>query len=180
LLVLLVSGAVGVSGQAAPQQQPKEVVVGISLDSNYARIADFLPSLRDSLVKTLPKRRKQVRTIAIDAPPQNAAAAARTQACDYLLQLSVQEIRGVGVGFSTFKPSPDISPEEERERRELDWVRVDYRLRSLKNDDLDIADIDHVRYADIPSGWNPTAFETTVFRTVTRVAVSTLNKLPKR
>lgn len=40
--------------------------------------------------------------------------------------------------------------------------------------------IDHVLYAEYPSGWNSSAFESTVIRAVTRVAVASLDKLPKK
>lgn len=49
-------GAVAQNGTA---KLPKEFIVGISLDSNYARITDFLPALRDSLLKDIPRRQKQ-------------------------------------------------------------------------------------------------------------------------
>jgi hypothetical protein len=180
LLAFVIAGASMGVGAQNPAKQPKEFVVGISLDSNYARIADFLPMLRKSLVKDIPRRQKQVRAVAVDALPGDARSGAKTKGCDYLLQLSVLEITGAGVGFSTLTPSRDISPEEERERRELQWVRIDYRLQSLKGEGLNEEGIDHVRHAEYPSGWNSSAFETTVIRAVTRVAVASLDKLPKK
>ncbi|MGC2194708.1 MAG: hypothetical protein WA628_08530 [Terriglobales bacterium] len=181
LLVLAIS-SIGAHAQNPNTTRPKEFVVGISLDSNYARIADFLPMLRKSLVKDIPRRQKQVRVVAVDALPRDAASAAKTKGCDYLLQLSVLEITGagVGVGFNTLPPSRDISPEEERSRRELQWVRIDYRLQSLEGEGLNEEGIDHVLYAEYPSGWNSSAFETTVIRAVTRVAVATLDNLPRK
>ena len=62
----------------------------------------------------------------------------------------------------------------------MGWVRVDYKLQSLKGDGVNVSDIDIVRYLDYPTSWDAAAFETTVFRTVARVTNSTLGKLPKR
>ena len=73
-----------------------------------------------------------------------------------------------------------MSPEEERERRELSWVRIDYQLQSLKGDGTNTHDMDIVRYLDYPTVWDASAFETTVFRTVTRVTNASLSKLPKK
>jgi len=173
--------SLGASAQNQAVKQAKELVVGVSLDSNYARIADFLPVLRESVVKAIPQRRKQVRAVALNVSPQDAAEAARTKGCDYLLQLSVVEVHGVAVDFNTRQFSQNISPDEARERQELGWVRIDYHLQSLKDDDVDVQDIDHVRYAEYPSGWNNTSFQTSVIHAVTRVAVFTLhNNLPKK
>jgi len=179
LLALLIAASTGASAQN-PATQPKEFIVGITLDSNYTRIADFLPILSKSLVKDIPRRQKHVRAVVLDAAPEDAASAAKAMGCGYLLQLSVLEISGGGVGFNTGTPSHDISPEEERERRELQWVRIDYRLQSLQGDGLSEDGMDHVLYTEYPSGWNNTAFETTLMRSVTRVAVATLDKLPKK
>lgn len=183
LALVVATTATSACAQSSTSKRPKEAVVGIALDSNYARIADYLPSLRNSLVKTLSKPKKHVKAVPIDAGHQDAVAAAQKKGCDYLLRLSVSEMTGVGGGFSTFPRGRDpeqVSPEERREREELSWVVVNYRLRSLNHDDLDISDIDHVRYADLPIGWDPSSFETTIFRTVTRVAIWTVNQLPKK
>jgi hypothetical protein len=169
--------AVVAAAQTSNMQQSKEMVVGLNLDSNYVRIADFLPRLRDSLVQ---QHRKQVRLVALDGNPQDAEDLAKDKACEYLLQLDILEITGGGVAYSTDFPKRTMSPEEERERRELGWVRVDYKLQSLKGDGVNVSDIDIVRYLDYPTSWDAAAFETTVFRTVTRVTNSTLGKLPKR
>lgn len=185
----LVLASVTAGAQAAPAKQPKETVVGVALDSNYVRISDFLPHLRDSLVKTLSKRKDHVRAVGIDAAPQDAIAAAQQKGCQYLLQLSVREMQGVGVGIGPFASSSsgpfgpssaDISPEEARQRQELSWVFVDYRLRSLGNADFEESGTDKVRYADLPIGWDPSSYETTIFHTVTRVALWTVKKLPKK
>lgn len=183
LVLVVATTASSAYAQSSTSKKPKEAVVGIVLDSNYARIAEYLPSLRDSLVKTLSKPKKHVKAVPIDAGPQDAVAAAQKKGCDYLLRLSVSEMTGVGGGFSTFPQGRDpdqVSPEERRQREELSWVVVNYRLRSLQNDDFDISDLDHVRYADLPIGWDPSSFETTIFRTVTRVAIWTVNQLPKK
>ena len=179
-IFIIAAGAIGVTAQDAKpnSSRPGENVVCLTLDSNYARIADFLPRMRDSLVKSIPKRRKQVQVVAIDSSPQNSIDVARSSGCDYLLQMKVAEVSGAGAGFST-RTVGDGSPEEESGRRELEWVRIDYRLKSLKDDSVDMKDTDHVRYEDNLSGWNASAFETTVFRSVTRIAVGSLSNLPK-
>jgi hypothetical protein len=68
------SAVIGLAFAAAAQTsntlQSKEMVVGLSLDSNYVRIADFLPRLRDSLVK---QHRKQFRLVALDGNPRRVA-----------------------------------------------------------------------------------------------------------
>jgi hypothetical protein len=152
--------AVVAAAQTSNMQQSKEMVVGLNLDSNYVRIADFLPRLRDSLVQ---QHRKQVRLVALDGNPQDAEDLAKDKACEYLLQLDILEITGGGVAYSTLLqldileitgggvaystdlPKRTMSPEEERERRELGWVRVDYKLQSLKGDGVNVSDIDIVR-----------------------------------
>jgi hypothetical protein len=179
-LLTLATVSLGASAQNQNMKQVKELVVGVTLDSNYARITDFLPVLRDAVVKAIPDRKKQIRAVALNVSPQDAAEVARTKGCDYLLQLSVVEVHGAAVDFSTRQFSQEISPDEARERRELQWVRIDYHLQSLKDDDVDVQDIDHVRYAEYPSGWNNMSFQTTVIHAVNRVAVFTLNNLPKK
>lgn len=179
-LFCVIAISLTVSAQNSDKPQSKETVVGIVLDSNYQRIADFLPRLTESLVKSTPKKGKQVRLMALASAPQDAEDSARARGCDYLLRMNVSEITGAGAGASFGRQTHTMSPEEERERRELSWVRIDYRLQSLKGDGLNIDDMDVVRYLDYPSVWDATAFETTVFRTVTRVTNSTLGKLPKK
>ena len=83
---VVVTLVVAAAAQTPSTPQSKEMVVGLSLYSNYARIADFLPRLRDSLVK---QHRKQVRLVALDGNPQDAEDEAKDKACEYLLQLNV-------------------------------------------------------------------------------------------
>jgi hypothetical protein len=179
VLGLMLAGSAGLAAQNSAPQQRKELVIGVVLDSNYARIANFLPRLRNSLVKTVPHRRKDVRLVALDSSVQDAEDMVKAKSCDYLLQMNVLEITGGGIGFSTRLPSRDISPEEERERRELGWVRIDYRLKALGDADFNDADTDYVRFLDYPTSWDALAFETTVFRSVTRVAQAIIDRLPK-
>jgi len=174
-LAIVVIAGLGAHAQTNAAKPQKGTTVGVSLGSNYDRITDFLPLIRDSVVKAIPQRRKQIRAIALIGPPLDAPAAARKQACDYLLQIDVVEIRGAAVDFSTRQFSQEMGPDEKRERQELAWVGINYRLQSLNNDEVDVQDIDHVRYAEYPSGWNNTAFQTSVIRAVTRVATTTLN-----
>lgn len=51
LTFVIAIASLGAGAQNATAKRPKEFIVGISLDSNYARITDFLPALRDSLLK---------------------------------------------------------------------------------------------------------------------------------
>jgi hypothetical protein len=175
--------AIGVAQQVATNNTKDngEYVVGISLDSNYAHISNFLPRLRTDLAKTLPNRRKRVRVVEIPTSQQDAKDAAKAKNCQYLLQMTISEIRGVAAGVQFGTPQPaDEHRDDARERQELDWVRIDYRLSSLNDDSVDASDMDHVRYGEIPTSWDALAFETTVSRSVTRVAVASLGKLPKK
>lgn len=174
---LLMCSAIGAAAQNASTQKPKEMLVGVSLNSNYARISDLIPRLQESLAKTIPHRRKNITVIAFNY--SDAGEAAKSKRCDYLLQMNMVEITGGGVGFSTTLPAREMSPKEENERRELGWVRIDYRLEPLTDDGVAVTDMDYVRYLDYPSSWDALAFETTIFRTVSRVALSMLSKLPK-
>lgn len=183
LACVIVAACIDTTAQNSPQS--KELLVGVILDSNYARITDFLPRLRDSVVKTLTQRKKQIRAVALDSLAEDPEEAARSKSCKYLLQMNVSESTGGRVGTSTGISSPtfpsrSLSPEEERERRELAFVRIDYRLKSLKDGHFNVTDTDFVRSLDIPSTLDAMAFETTVFRTVTRVAVAAMGKLPER
>ncbi|HVZ18442.1 MAG TPA: hypothetical protein VG897_15085 [Terriglobales bacterium] len=181
LVMLLAMTAVSASAQNAAAKNPKKYVVGLLLTSNYARIGDFLPQLTKDLVKKLPERRKQVQIVAIDASAKDPEELAKNKGCDYLLQLNVSEVTGVGVGAGFDTPTRSFESEpEQRERRELDWVRIDYHLLSVNSDDLSVSDIDEIRYAERPSAWDAMAFESTVSRAVTRVAVASLGKLPKK
>lgn len=170
----------------APQRgKDKEPVVGIVLDSDNARILAFLPKLKDSLVKTIPQRRKQIRVVAWDAGYADVEDVAKSKSCDYLLEIFVLETRGEGAGDSANLPSKDISSEEERDRRELGSVHVEYHLRSLAEKSpgepkFQVVEPDSVRPVDCPSAWDASAFETTVSRSVTRVAIASVGKLPKQ
>jgi hypothetical protein len=179
LVGLVLVASIGLEAQSSTTQQKKESVVGVVLDSNYARIANFLPRLRASLAKTIPHRRKGLRIVALDSSVHDADDAAKAKSCDYLLLMNVLEMTGAGVGYSTRLPSQGISPEEERERRELGWVRIDYRLKSVGESEFNESDTDYVRFLDYPTAWDASAFETTVFRSVTRVALASVDKLPK-
>jgi len=179
LVGLVLAASIGLEAQGSNTQQRKESVVGIVLDSNYARIANFLPRLRSSLAKSIPHRLKEIRVVALDSSVEDADDAAKAKSCDYLLLMNVLEISGGAVGSSTRLPSPHISPEEERERRELGWVRIDYRLKSLGESGFNESDSDYVRFLDYPTSWDASGFETTVFRSVTRVALATVDKLPR-
>lgn len=181
LCLAIAIASLAATAQNGQAQRPKEFNVCIGLDSHYARIEGFLPALAKSLLKNIPRQQKQVRVVAAGVEPGDAAAAAKAKGCDYLLQLSVLEVSGVGGAFSTGTfAAPDISPAKERERHELDWVRIDYRLRSLHDNALDVDGIDRVRFLEYPSAWDANAFETTVIRAVTRVAVASLDNLPKK
>jgi len=179
--------AVSFVGSTAQDSRPSDAgknqpIMGIMLDSNYARISDFLPRLRKDLTKTLPNRHKSVHAVEIDAgSPQEAELAAKKKGCDYLLRMTVSEITGVAGGVQ-FDGSNSFNEHDDhaREKQELMWVRMDYRLVSVKNDDVDVSGTDQVRYGEIPSAWDAMAFETTVSRAVTRVAVTSLAKLPKK
>ena len=72
-----------------------------------------------------------------------------------------------------------MSPEEQRERHELDWVTINYHLQSLNGRDVNANDIDYIRYLDRPTAWDAAAFQTAVTRAVSRVAVTSLDNLPK-
>ena len=179
-VVLLVVTAITASAQNATAKNSGDHLVGLVVSSNYARIADFLPRLTERLAKTLPKKDKQVRILPIDSSVSDPEQTCRDKGCDYLLMLNVAEITGVGVGFDTRPNSfADKDNGDERERRELDWVRIEYRVLSVKNDDVDVSDTDHVRYGEKPTGWDAMAYETTVSRAVTRVAGAALSKIPK-
>jgi hypothetical protein len=181
IAITAIAVGLGANAQTQTVKQPKTLTVGVNLDSNYDRITEFLPMVRDSVLKAIPRDRKQVKTVALRGSAQDATEAARKQGCDYLLQIDVVEIRGAAVDFSTRQFSEEIGPDERRERQELAWVGINYHLLSLNNDDVDVQDLDHVRYAEYPSGWNNTAFQTSVIRAVTRVAVSAVNtNLPKK
>jgi len=161
------------AGTSAPSS------VCVSLDSNYERIQAFLPSLAKSLKKDVPRQQKQVRVIAAGVEPGDPVEAARAKSCAYLLQLSVLETTGVGGAFNSGSFARNSPPVEESERRELQFVRIDYRLRSLNSKELDVSDTDRVRYLEYPSTWDAAAFQTAVERATTRVAVASLNNLPK-
>ncbi len=179
LLFVIAVTSPEVSAQNANPAPSKQFTVGINVDSNWARITAFLPALRSSLLKDVPRRQKQVRTVAVDVPPASAIDTAKAKGCDYLLQLNVLEGSGPGVGASTFPLSADMSPEDARERSELAWVWIAYRLQSLKGNGLDVKDRDYIHYGEYPIGWDAMAFESTVIRATSRVAVETLNSLPK-
>lgn len=181
IAITAVAVGLGANAQTPTVKQAKTLTVGVNLDSNYDRITEFLPMVRESVLKAIPRDRKQVKTVALKGSARDATEAARKQGCDYLLQIDVVEISGAAVDFSTRQLSQDISPDERRERQELGWVGIDYHLLSLNNDDVDVQDLDHVRYAEYPSGWNNMSFQTSVIRAVTRVALTTLhNNLPKK
>jgi hypothetical protein len=174
--MLFVCGVPAAVAQSGATQKPKALLLGVTLKSNYARISDLIPRLQESLAKTIPRRRKNISVIALNY--SDAEDAAKSKRCDYLLEMNVLEITGGGVGFSTRPPSREMSPQEENERRELGWVRVDYKFTPLTDEGGGVTDMDYVRYLDYPTGWDASAFETTIFRTVSRVAVSTLSNLP--
>jgi hypothetical protein len=184
---LIAIATVSLFAQNSPPRsaKEKEPVLGIVLDANNARILAFLPRVKDSLVKTIPQRRKQIRLVAWDAGSGDVEDVAKSKSCDYLLEIFVLEKPGEGSGDSTKLPSQDSLPDEERDRRELGSVRVEYHLRSLAQKstgepEFNLAEAESIRPADYSTGWDASAFETTVSRTVTRVALASMSKLPKQ
>lgn len=178
-LIAIASISLFAQNTAPRQAKEKEPVLGLVLDANNSRILALLPRLKDSLVKTIPQRRKQIRLVAWDAGSGDVEDVAKSKSCEYLLEIFVLESPG-GDGDSTKLLSKDMSPEEERDRRELGSVRVEYHLRSLTEGGFNLAEADSVRPVDYPSAWDASAFETTVSRAVTRVAVASVGKLPKQ
>jgi hypothetical protein len=163
---------------AARPAKEKEPVLGIVVDANNSRILAFVPRLKDSLVKTIPQRRKQIRVVAWDAGSGDVEDVAKSKSCDYLLEIfALEKPRGAEAAKL---PSRDTSSEEERDRRELESVNVEYHLRSLNQGGFNLAEADSVRPLDYPTAWDGSAFETTVSHAVTRVAVASVGKLPKQ
>lgn len=176
LACAVAAASISISAQNRTPEQSKEPVVGLVLDSNVARIADSLPRLRDSLIKS---HRKQIRLIGVDATQQDPEDSVRDKGCDYLLQINVNELTGPGFSPSVGFPSHSMSPEEERDRHELESVRIHYQLRSLIGNGVHASDTESVRYLDYSGTWDATAFETAVFRAVTRTANTSLKLIKK-
>ena len=180
LTVAILASTFAASAQNVKSGAPPKSSVCINLDSNYARIQAFLPSLAKSLLKNVSRQQKQVRVIAAGREPGDPVKAAKTKACEYLLELRLLETNSVSTGFIGGSFNRENTPEEERDRQQLDALRINYRLRSLANKELDVDDSDFVRYLEYPSMWDPAAFETAVDRAATRVAEASLENLPKR
>lgn len=183
---LIAIASISLFAQNTPPRpaKEKEPVLGIVVDANNARILAFVPRLKDSLVKTIPQRRKQIRLVAWDAGSGDVELVAKSKSCDYLLEIFVLERPGEGSGDSTKLPSRDL-PEEERDRRELGLVRVEYHLRSLAErstgePEFNLAEADSVQPVDYPGARDSSAFETTISHAVTRVALASVSKLPKQ
>ena len=182
---LIAIATVSVFAQNTPARlaKEKEPVLGIVLDANHARVLTFVPRIKDSLLKTLQQRRKQIRLVAWDAGDGDVELVAKSKSCDSLLEIFVLEKPGEGNGDSA-KLADSLS-EEERDRRELASLRVEYHLRSLAQKptgepEFNLAEADSIRPADYSTAWDASAYETTVSRAVTRVALASMNKLPKQ
>jgi len=182
--LLLYFGTLLQAQSPAPKNPPKHIV-GVILDSNFARIEELLPRMQEYIVKNVPQRMKSVELVAIDRLTSDPFSAARKANCDYLLQMTIstpsRAAAGVVIGGESF---PDrngaFSDSDNVDRRILESVVLRYRLASIHDDGFDKSDNDRVRLGEFPSTMDGLAFETTLLRAAERVTLGSLKQLPKQ
>lgn len=154
------------------------------LDSNYARIDEFVPRLREYLVRNVPERMKSVELVAIDSLAPDPVAEAKKANCDYLLQMTITPSNepdvGVAIGSESLpERNGAFTGSDNFDRRILESVVFRSRLASIRNDSLDKSANDRVRLGELPTTMDGLAFETTLSRSAERVTLTSLKQLPK-
>ena len=171
---ILVLFSVVISSLGADAQNPTTpqggFVIGINIDSNYPPIRAFLPRLREVVVKEVGRPKQSIDVIALHVPTQDATGAGKNAGCDYLLQMSVNEMSGgAGSVFANAGGSAAFTT--------LPQVRVVYRLLSLKNNSIDMSSNYDVPFGEYPTVGDASSLETTVSRVVIRVADQSVSAL---
>jgi hypothetical protein len=177
---------------AAGQENTRERIIAVNVDSSDPRIQQMLPRLRDRAVKVVEESAKNVRAIVMLGSAATPEAEARRNSADYLLTIELSLAQSVrvplgGIPGNTPSRTVDVSPGQvptgiahSRCVDLLGTFTFSYRVLSLSGKNVSFHDSHTMRDFEYPLGPEWECLEKLTTRAVDSDASVAVHKLKSK